>query len=290
MRPRGKRPPSPRHPLAPERVGDTARVGAYPRCYWGGPRRAAEWYIFPKSGGAAGTEVIDVSFDDSKVVAVLDTNVMLDLVSVHDLARAAQAGDPQKHRSRGVRAGAALRLAILLNEFEASTFSPGMEALAIAERAVPPGGSGHEPAFIQVWLYFITDELLPDWQMGTLPGDGCEELRGNAMDDALVDLAKRRGCPLITNEGVSHSGALLAKKRIPRRAALLGVEVVTAADFCRGKLKRSAIEQFMIKFHRQGELFHKGEPDFRDAQKMVWRMYDFYCRLLNNTTELDEPC
>jgi hypothetical protein len=62
-----------------------------------------------------------VRSDETKIMAVIDTNVLLEMVSIHDLARAAQAGDLEKQRSRSLRAGAALRLAIYLNERGAFT-------------------------------------------------------------------------------------------------------------------------------------------------------------------------
>ena len=172
---------------------------------------------------------------DRKPVAVLDTNVLLDIYSVHDVfglyggRLAGDAGskfdlDAPDLVYRRARARESLLLAMHLHKAKAATFSLHSEPLAQLTRLVPDDsrakpGTDYTSDFTRTFLWYVKDYLLPDWESQISAGpDG---KRANGADQALVDVAASLGVPLITNEGFTAEGYGVGD--IGKRAAEAGV-------------------------------------------------------------------
>ncbi len=122
-----------------------------------------------------------VRVHEPPIVAVLDTNVKLDMYSCHDVTRTydsafstlgkAAASDPQVSY-RFARAKEALLLAVYLNKLGAATFNLHHETIELLTKTVPPtavGGQSFEAEFVVFFLHFVRDYLLPNW-LPVMPG------------------------------------------------------------------------------------------------------------------------
>jgi hypothetical protein len=233
--------------------------------------------------------VAKLRFEDSDVVAILDANVFVDLISCRDLLHD-HLGDEAKHLYRWRRAGEALRLAIHLHEAQALTLSPTHEIMRVMGKHAPPDEKGLETEYVKAWIYFVLPRLLRKWRVGNLPDSIPTDLIGSRVDDALVSLAVQYGRPIISNEGYGHKNpdVLDPNKHLLKQARAAGVQVVRPNEFFAGRLKRSDIERFMIRFFDRGPSFHKGNADYEDGQKLVRDIYNFYRALLNGTRDPGE--
>ncbi|MCU0702134.1 MAG: hypothetical protein MUC96_37030 [Myxococcaceae bacterium] len=152
-------------------------------------------------------------------LAVLDTNIIIDIFSIGDLLAASQKsahGQNIDHSSsdllfRRIRARESLLLAWFFHTKGARTETYGREAVEILSRHVPPQLDPEESSesrfkrnYATVSIWFLKDYILPRWNLTI---DRSEpELRGNAADDHLVRLATTYRRPLISNEGFSLTG------------------------------------------------------------------------------------
>jgi hypothetical protein len=144
-------------------------------------------------------------------IAVVDTNVILDTHSVHDVLGAydkqhANLNAPELVYRRA-RARESLLLMIYFNKIKAATLGLHSELLAQLTKNAPPEaipGTSFEADFTRMFIWFVKDYVLPDWDMQVQAEPGGE--RGNAADSVLVTAAAQRGLPLITNEGFSKDG------------------------------------------------------------------------------------
>jgi hypothetical protein len=223
-----------------------------------------------------------ITLDPAEVVAIVDTNVLLDLVSCHDFVNAARADDDQKRLYRLRRVGEALHLAIYLNARKAATYSHVEEARDVAVREAPPEAIGLATEYVKAFLYFVNERLLNKWRMGALPASKPSSLRSNKADQMLVDLAKEAGCPVISNEGVTPMG-IDPKCGLRRRATKACVQVLTPAEFYAGKLRKAPVERFMKEYVRCAPSFHKGQGDYADGQRLLRDIYEYYKRALEFT-------
>lgn len=124
---------------------------------------------------------------------------------------------------------------IYLNKIKARTFSLHSELLEQLTKHAPPAatpGTQFESDFTRMFIWFVKDHVLPDWdsQLPTEPGSE----RGNAADVAYVAAAREFGVPLITNEGFSKDG--YGEGKIGKRAAAAGVTWYHPRKFYEGKL------------------------------------------------------
>jgi len=192
----------------------------------------------------------DMVTSKGEPIAVLDTNVVLDLFSWHDFhdhfgrrvtwasANNVRLDDPQS-RMRMARAREALLLAIYLHKTRAITFSISeAERLVIRVSQFDAKGKplsdderGYKEAFVKTFLWFVKERLLVGWQ------DAMEvtDAEGNDADDILLAHAKKKSLPLITNEGFTATG-VDRKNRMRRKAKKEGVQIVRAADFYHDKM------------------------------------------------------
>jgi hypothetical protein len=173
-----------------------------------------------------------------KFVAVVDTNVILDTHSVHDVMgaydkRFSDRDAPELVFRRG-RARESLLAMIYLNKIKATTFSLHSELLDQLTKVAPPDatpGTVFEADFTRMFIWFVKDYVLPDWdsQVATKPGGE----RANAADAALVEAAKEFGVPLITNEGFTKDG--YGEGKIGKRASVAGVTWYHPRKYPRGR-------------------------------------------------------
>jgi hypothetical protein len=192
-----------------------------------------------------------------KPIAVIDTNVLVDLYSWHDYLRHIEQKiawvlanpklDDPITVMRRARAGEALLLAIYLNKIRAVTFSIS-EAVTMMGVLVPANAKGSAPLnFTKTFIYFVVDELLSGWTQQMQVTDA----RSNAADDLLLAYAKENSLPLITNEGYSPTG-IDHRKRMRKRAMAVGVTLVRAADFYRDEIdERAEADAFLDRFKRK---------------------------------------
>src|ERR1700722_12729673 len=108
---------------------------------------------------------------EPRFVAVVDTNVFLDIYSCHDLAgtydRVGAAGvDSPEALYRRARARESLLLAMYLHRIGANVFGLGAEILAKLQANVdPPVRHRFEPTFTRLMANFIMVRVLNGWQI-----------------------------------------------------------------------------------------------------------------------------
>ncbi|MBK7582644.1 MAG: hypothetical protein IPI67_20910 [Myxococcales bacterium] len=211
----------------------------------------------------------------------LDTNVLLDILSWHDLMTTVD----RLHAHRGddvmldpavtyrlARARESTLLAIYLNRTRANTYNLLGEGVRLMIQQAPPAAPG-SPAcgyFVPVALHFVKDYLLPDWTLTvdpysiddatvqsveTLPGNQV----GSAADRALLEYAKTHGVPLITNEGNTPRG--MEASGLRKLAIDQGVEVYSPREFYEGHLAEAdEIESFIQRFKEEAPRFLRERP------------------------------
>lgn len=212
---------------------------------------------------------------------VLDTNVLLDILSWHDLMATAD----RVHAERGddamldpavtyrlARARESTLLAIHLNRTKATTYNLLGEGARLMLQQAPPITENSSPvgAFVHVALHFVKDYLLPNWTMSVdaysiddaaeqtleaLPGNYV----GNAADRALLEYAKARDIPLVTNEGNTPRGVELIRLR--KLAVDQGIQVYSPREFYEGHLAETEeIDAFIGRFKDEAPRFLRARP------------------------------
>lgn len=172
---------------------------------------------------------------------VLDTNVMLDVFSCHDVFDAYQrVGEGRLNEpelvERRARARESLFLAIYFHQNCVATYGLFDEARAILLERVPPTAhTEFTNHFTVVVLHHVRPTLLSGWvPLGA--SNASVPLRGNAADQELVDYARRNGLPLVTSEGARRDGSVDTKNKMRKLASQAGVSVYTPGAFWAGKL------------------------------------------------------
>jgi hypothetical protein len=228
------------------------------------------------------------SIDTAPIVAVVDTNVMIDIHSCHDFTgrlhpALAQMGDGGWLTPgvwyRGTRARDALLLTIYLDQIGATTWGSNGELLDKLTALVPPspgqdGGKNWELDFATLTVHFVRERVLSRWTHAVpVPP---EKERGNQADQWLVHEAKRLSVPLITNDGLKTDGTIDDRKKGTRTMAkAAGVMVVTPREFFQGKLdEAAAADRFRERFNEQARLHVQGRTDQLD--KVLQRLGGYY--------------
>jgi hypothetical protein len=187
------------------------------------------------------------------IVAVLDTNVVVDIFSVHDYNEVAKRLGPQglempDAQWRRARARMALLFAMQMHATGSRTYSLHREILTILQKCVPPTSQTFMNAYTRIVVNFVKDFVLPHWYFD---GDTNSSAKSNQADQFLVDTASAAGAPLVTNEGFSMSGS--HQGDIEERAAQKSVNVKHPQEFIAGQVDEQAlIERFLRAFKEQG--------------------------------------
>jgi len=236
--------------------------------------------------------------DSRNIAALLDTNVILEMYSSHDLlaveanmpvalevesrllpqdAAGASAKRQQVELFRVRRAANALALAIHFHETQAFTLCLE-EAVTKIVQCVAPGGGTAAENYIIAYRDFVRPRALPGWTNAKVPNVPLD-LAGDAADAELVVQARKYGWPLITNEGNSHEG--IKDVRLRKAAKDAGVRVFTPGEFVKGKMKRNMRRGFLDRFKANRSKYREGESDFSVAQASLDGIYEYYCGLLS---------
>jgi hypothetical protein len=193
------------------------------------------------------------------VSAILDTNVVLEIYSIHDLFEAydrtgADDVDAPELVFRRARARDSLLLAMYFHATRAKTVALPQEFQRILTGRVPPEAS-EDARWHFTWLFwtFVHKQVLSGWKSNTVPGSD-DGLRGNKCDDRLVQIASDNSLPLITCEGMTIDGVVDAKIR--KKATAAGVPVFTPREFWQGRLNAKEAIKFF------GQRFDKGAPRY----------------------------
>jgi hypothetical protein len=226
---------------------------------------------------------------DGSCRCVIDTNVLLELYSVHDLttlytAEHGRHGDGAEHLASVVyrrrRAAYALALAIALHEKAQTTFQLGGESLRILEKRVPPDSDSLELAYVQLFLYYIKDYCLTDWNSVTDANIDAGAI-GDACDDILLNVARVNTLPLITNEGNNVEG-VDDSHGLRKRAIDSGVRVYTPREYLAelGVAFPAASMRFAERFHQNQDRYiatreHNDADAVREHLSFIGKVYSW---------------
>ena len=240
-----------------------------------------------------------INIDTSEILAVVDTNVLLEIYSCHDTLEMYEeigAANAQAHAEtdravyRRARARESLLLAFHFQNVRAMTYSLLDEVMAKLQEHVDPaaGGTWGTRHTIQ-FVHFVKSRLLAEWRDHAQTPRGAAALRGNEADRHLVDFAREHGLPLIANEGSSPTGTHLRKMR--KLATQAGVHVATPRQFWEGKLdERTDIEAFLRRFREEAPTYARGQDD-PEVELEALEIMEGYFRhvLLGETSGRDAP-
>jgi hypothetical protein len=231
-------------------------------------------------------------YDDP--VAVVDTNVLEDLYSWHDLfdhynpedGKSPDIGDP-KSVWRRARVREALLLACHFHNTRATTVSISegeRQLLEVADesgKAKDGSDQRHKAAYITIFLWLVQEHVLNGWTQGARRSNA----RGNDADEELMALAKEHSLPLITSEGYTPTGPVAKKMRLT--GTQQGIQVLTAAEylavFAKDMDQNAEAEAFLERFkaHVPAYLVKHNTSNVR---RFVADMEDYYRHCLLGIT------
>ncbi len=201
---------------------------------------------------------------EPKIAAILDTNVLFEIFSCHDVMNKCdevlnRGGEPggRDLAYRRERARAAVLLALAFNEQCTATYSLHTEPMAIAERV-----KDHTDApYAAVFLEFVAKRLLHRWH--AMFPEAEDHVRSNAADERLVAKASEFRCPLITDEGNTAAG--ICHKGLRKRAADAGVPVYTPREFFKAFYSHmdeaALVQDFLDRFRMEVPAFLDAHQD-----------------------------
>ncbi len=223
--------------------------------------------------------------DRRKPIAVVDTNIMLSLMTCVDLALHSEEPGWSAHSARSradrVKARQATILSWHLHELKAATYTL-WEAIRMTVTKVN-AKEGGDPLthFTVIWVHCVRERLLPDWMIGDPSSEGpgltltagamaaeVEKLwegepTGHAADQLYVNKAKEFGIPLITFEGFRQDGTIDPRAGIRVKAKAAGVTAMTPAEFYAGRDEHQTCTLFLNAFRDQANAFvhESSNPD-----------------------------
>lgn len=214
--------------------------------------------------------------DTENILAVVDTNVLLDVFSCHDLAgaydylgRTAAVSDPFAVYRRA-RARESMLLAMYLHRVQAYTYSLREVCRIMLSRVNPDAHDAMETHYAKVFANFVRPRVLNDWKAG-MPNEPENDAIGNAADRELVAYAKQHRLPLISNEAFSSTG--VANDKMRKRAAAAGVQVFTPKEFYRNHIDEGAeVAEFLRRFQDEAPAYIRAHPEPKsmgDSMDMV---------------------
>jgi hypothetical protein len=208
-------------------------------------------------------------------IAVIDTNVLVDVLSSHDVLNAygMKMSLDVDMVYRRARARDSLILFEHLHRRKAWTVNLRDEPWNVLSRVGPVG---HLDGRVYVATRFLFADLWRDWRR--LPPDESPtpEPTGTKADRMLVSIAKAYDLPLITNEGHSKTGVIDEGKAIRRFAREDGVDLCTPVEFWHGQI--DAIEasyRILTKFRNRRGFFIKGQSDVGGLEGLLDEVFDY---------------
>ena len=227
------------------------------------------------------------------VAAAVDTNVVLQIYSCHDIEvaygevdQATLAMPETAHRRRRVRA--AVLLTIYFDETSAITYTLASEPLAVLVANVQPNdATAFRTHFTTSFVRFVKDGLLSRWRIAeAVGGDG--GVRGNVADQALLVFARHHGKTLITDEGNSPTGTV-KKGSLRRRGEKQGVKVVTTEEFLteHGADAAKLSNDFLARFQELAPAHIEKQPRPDVAEAVLRAMWGYYEHILLDTPSVE---
>lgn len=237
-----------------------------------------------------------------KPLAVIDTNVFVEIHSCHDLRRDferlhAKLGNAAiEHPDitlRMQRARESAVLAMYFHSIGAHTYSLRGEAIDMLQQLAPPapGGTSMDSDFTMVFAHFVLDYVLNDWK--SIADEVPETVSDDAADLLLIDYAKANDLPIITAEGYTRDGIVddNKKRNMRARCKAAGVSVYAPREFYAGKIEPDeAIERFLERFAARVPewLAVRGKND-KMGEVLRW-IFGYYRMILRGEVEgQDEP-
>jgi hypothetical protein len=229
-------------------------------------------------------------------VAVVDTNVVMDMRSCADLVQEYERGasDLAAARTpeaifRRARVRESMILAWYLHKVGAVTFSLPDESVRILTRMADPSAARDFGTHFTTWfIWFVKDYVLDRWYEGFVPGIDTG-LKGSDCDDLLVELCCASHVPLITNEGYTLAGVSASNpKGLRAKALAAGVSVYTPRQFWSGRIgPGSACRQFLKRFDKQARRFLHGFQRGTPVVGTLGHMQGYYAHVFFGLTSAD---
>jgi hypothetical protein len=200
---------------------------------------------------------------------IVDTNVLLQLYSVHDLTAAYARADSESDSAfvhRRERTRDALLFALLCDSEGLATGSLRNEPIRQLTSNAPPEGQDFETVYTQLFIWFIRDHVLTNWVPGFIREIDDTAMRGDACDDEYLALARNNELPLITDEGNTEAGlrevTRNGKRNLRGRAHDAGISVFTPGEFwrVRGLDPVVASKSLLERFDRQRPKYVASRP------------------------------
>ena len=234
--------------------------------------------------------MVEIGTDD--LTAVVDTNVLIDIFSCHDLNQLLmQLGEDgfldRNAIYRRARARESLLLAIHLHSLGAKTYSV-YEPARLMERIVDPEAvQSLETHFTTHVLHFVRDYILQNWEI-RFPGEE-DGQKGNAADAALLMFAKEHNIDLITNEGFTPAGIVDEKLRLMAKRE--GVQVFTPREYWEGKIDPDMVAiKFLEGFSCAAPKYCAQAENPNVAEDSLLMMQGYYEHILLGITKgFDKP-
>jgi len=170
-----------------------------------------------------------------RVDLVLDTNVVVEMVSAELITRGDRLGSVEairesaEFRSWQLRTKYSLVLAWRCHVGRITTLGLWDEPLEILRRNAHPEAKSPATILTQVIAHLVLDRVLGGWRHQALRDDEVE-LRGTAADQYLLRLAKGYGVALITNEGLG-AGQISEKRNLRGRSRAEGVHACSPKEY-----------------------------------------------------------
>jgi len=175
---------------------------------------------------------------------------------------------------RRERARTAFFLLLFFDEHKWNTVVPLHEVQrTLMKNAAPESVKSN---FVRLFLYFLKDELLPDWEAG---GDLADDanITGNDVDLFCLAEAERHQIPFISWEGDTPAGPN-PTRLIPTQAKVRAIDLVTPQELLRRHQysEGPAMKRFFASWDARAAAYLKSNPGARETM-LVLR--DFYERL-----------
>jgi hypothetical protein len=204
-----------------------------------------------------------------KPLAVVDTNIFLDLYSWHDWHEQFDSRTPAVVLRpdltdatsvwRKARAREALLLAMHLTKVKATTLglSEGLEQLRTRPFLNTTASQrSWNDAFIRTYIWYVKEQIFRNWTESMKISDAV----GSAADDEMLAYAKAHSLPLISSEGYTPEG-IDDRNRMRKKARKAGVNVVRAADYYAGKIDEEEESRIFL------QRFKGGAPGYVNAYR-----------------------